>query len=112
MVVLPAVAIDADRAANAEVKVGLHDRDRKTASVEVWDDLRPARAGAHMQCPAIGIKFDATKRQHVENDAILVNRMTAHAIPRAGDRNPQPVAASSPQELLRLRFRQGWISGH
>ena len=41
-VVLPAVTVDADRAADAEIVGRLHDRHGQAASVEIGDNVRPA----------------------------------------------------------------------
>jgi hypothetical protein len=112
VVVLPTVAVDADRAADAEVVVRLHDGRGKSMGIEKRHDVGPAGAGADAQNPLVRLQVHAPKRQHIEDDAAGVDRVPAHAMPRAGDRHRKLLPSRSLQEEPQLAFGLRGLGGN
>jgi hypothetical protein len=82
------VHVDAQRAADGEGRVGLHDADREAVLVGRRDDLVPG--GAALDGDRAGGRVDSedfVEGGHVEDDGIVVKGMPAHAVALAGDRH-------------------------
>src|SRR5207245_469710 len=74
------VDVDADRAADAEIGVGLHDADRQAVRVDEALDVAPADAALHADRLGDRREGDhAVERPHVEVQAARARGLPAHA---------------------------------
>ena len=78
-----AMGIDRDRAADAEDIGRLHRANRK-ARVQHVLDVVPGRARLHRDRSRAFIQHDLVEAAHVEHDAALAEGVTAHAVTHAG----------------------------
>ena len=98
-----AVAVHAERAADSEVGVGLHDLHRQAVRIDEALDVAPAHAGLHDDgLVARRERNDAVHRAHVEMQAARACRLAAHAEAATADRHRTGGAA---QRLLNVLGR-------
>src|SRR5262249_12980188 len=101
---LPAVAVYAERAADGEVVVRLHDRHGMAAGVEIGDDVGPAGAGANVEDAGGGVELHVVEGEHVDDDAVRADGVSAHAVLRAGDRHRELAGTGAGEQLGELRL--------
>ncbi len=53
---------------------------------EEWDDFLPSRPGLHVEHATRFVELHALQGQHVHDDPAAGDRLSSHAVPRAGDR--------------------------
>lgn len=75
------------------------------------DDIGPRRARADAKHARGGVERDVIERAHVDLDPLGTDRVAAHAVPRAGDRDAQAFAPRPRQQRRQLRFRLGPVRG-
>ena len=93
-----AMGIDRDRAADAENIGRLHRADRKARMQHVLDVV-PGRARLHRDRSRTLIEHDLVEAAHVEHDAALAEGVPAHAVAYAGGRHRELVVARKGQRL-------------
>ena len=98
-------------APDREGVVGLHDRHRAAGGIEVGDDLRPQGSRLHPEKVPGLVQSHRSKGPHVEHDPVLPDRVTAHAVPSARDRDGRPLLAGASQEVGELRLRGHRVDG-
>ena len=82
-----AVHVDAERTADREVGVGLHDLDREAVRVDEALDVAPPHSGLHPDRPRFGReRDDPVHRAHVEVQAARARGLAAHAEAATADR--------------------------
>jgi hypothetical protein len=94
---LPAVAVHADRPADRERVVRLHHRNRAAALVEIWNNLIPLGSGPDAEDVALFVQLHRVEREHVDHQPIRRERVPAHAVPGAGDRDGHVLLRRPPQ---------------
>jgi hypothetical protein len=62
-----------------------------------------------MQDEICSVQLHAIERQHINHDAVGINHMAAHAVPRARDGNFQMIRACELQKSGQLFFRRFFV---
>ena len=93
-----AVGVDRDRAADAEDVGRLHGANRKARMQHVLDVV-PGRARLHGDRSRALVEHDLVEAAHVEHDAALAEGVPAHAVTHAGGRHRELVVARKGQRL-------------
>jgi hypothetical protein len=104
------MAVHAQRAADREVGVGLHDLDGQVVRIDELLDVAPARAGLHAdRALARRERQHAVHRAHVEVQAARAGGLAAHAEAAAADGHRSAGAA---HRFLHLLDRGRRDDGH
>src|SRR5262249_55557059 len=83
---VPPVHVDAERSANREVRVGLHDLHREVVRIDEPLNVAPAYAGLDANRAVEGRKRDHTiEASHVQMKTSLACGLASHAEPAAAD---------------------------